>query len=70
MLGGICTIVFGLTVGTVFLVNLFAHLNDPVFDQRRTNSYLSYDHNEVHFNLPTSDQTIAGALDGDTEEIN
>ena len=53
ILGGICTILFGLAVGSVFLINLHAHLNSPVYDLNTNAAYLSYNDNHQFYNMST-----------------
>ena len=55
LLGGCCTILMLLIICSMFGYNSWTHLKEPKFEQSTTNSYLSYNNNEITYNMTTKE---------------
>ena len=54
LMGGVCSIIMFLTILSMFLINFITLLRDPKFEQSASNSYLTYNHNEMIYNMTTN----------------
>ena len=55
LMGGCCTIMMLLIICSMFAYSSMMHLKLPKFEQSASNSYLSYNNNELNYNMATKE---------------